>query len=135
MPPLHRRLRQAGFLYGLLYCLFLAAGAIPATRSAIFSHPERPSFPLEAGLTFLLFALFVVGLIVWSHTEVGAGLVFIIWYALVFWMDLFSTRYGQGGGAGPVIGLPGLLLGAILVAAGGVERIRSGLPPAPPRHG
>ena len=125
MQPIHRRLRIIGFIYGFLYFLFIAAGTIPATRSAIFSHPELPSFRLEQSLAFLLFALFLVGLIIWSYSELGVGLVFLIWYAQVIWEDLFSTRYGMGGGAGPVIGGPGLLIGLILVAAWVVNRFRS----------
>jgi hypothetical protein len=131
MQPIHRRLHIIGFVYGLLYFLFIAAGTIPATRSAIFSQPELPSFRLEQSLAFLLLALFVVGLIVWSHSELGAGLVFLIWYAQVIWMDLFSTRYGMGGGAGLFLGCPGLLMGLILVAAWVVNRFRSRLSAAP----
>ena len=130
-----RPLRIIGFVYGFLYFLFIAAGAIPATRSAIFSHPELPSFRLEASLTFILFALFLVGLIVWSHSELGAGLVFLVWYAQVVWADLFSTRCGMGGGAGPVLGIPGLLIGLILVAAWLVNRFRSRLSAASAQHG
>ena len=81
----------------------------------------------------MLFALFLVGLIVWSHSELGAGLVFLIWYGQIFWADQFSTRYGMGGGAGPVIGSPGLLIGLILVAAWVVNRVRSRLSAAPPQ--
>jgi hypothetical protein len=120
-----RPLRIIGLVYGFLYFLFIAAGTIPATRLAIFSHPELPSFRLEQSLAFLLFALFLVGLIVWSHSELGAGLVFLIWYAQVFWGDQFSTRYGMGGGAGPVLGIPGLVIGLILAAAWVVNRFRS----------
>jgi len=120
-----RPLRIIGLVYGFLYFLFIAAGTIPATRSAIFSHPELSSFRLEQSLAFLLFALFIVGLIVWSHSELASGLVFLIWYAQVFWEDQFSTRYGMGGGAGPVLGSPGLIIGLILVAAWVVNRFRS----------
>lgn len=134
MQPIHRRLRIIGFVYGGLYFLFIAAGTIPATRSAIFSNAELPSFRLEQSLALLLFALFLVGLIVWSHSELGAGLVFLVWYAQVIWDDLFSTRYGMGGGAGPVIGSPGLLIGLILVATWAVNRFRSRLATAPPQH-
>jgi hypothetical protein len=133
MRLIHRRLRLIGFIYGFLYMLFIAAGIIPATRSAIFSNTELPSFRLEQSLAFLLFALFLVGLIVWSHSELGAGLVFLIWYAQVIWDDLFSTRYGMGGGAGPAIGSPGLLIGLILVGAWVVNRFRSWLSAAPPQ--
>ena len=127
MQPIHRRLRAIAFVYGFLYLLFIGAGVIPATRSAIFSRPEHPSFQLELSLAFLLLALFLVGLIVWSHSELGAGLVFLIWYAQVFWDDQFSTRYGMGGGAGPVLAIPGLVIGLILVAAWLVNRFRSRL--------
>jgi hypothetical protein len=134
MQPTHRRLRIVAFVYGLLYLLFIALGTIPATRSAIFSRPEHPSFQLEQSLTFLLFALFLVGLIVWSHSELGAGLVFLIWYGQIFWADQFSTRYGMGGGAGPVLGIPVLVIGLILVAAWIVNCLRSRLSAVPPRH-
>ena len=134
MQPIYHRLRIIGFVYGFLYLLFMAAGTIPATRSAIFSNTQLPSFRLELSLAYLLFALFLVGLMVWSHSELVAGLVFLIWYAEVIWDDLFSTRYGMGGGAGPAIGIPGLLIGLILVGAWVVNRFRSRLSAAPPPH-
>ena len=130
----HRRLRIVAFVYGFLYLLFIAAGTIPVTRSAIFSHPELPVFRLEQSLAFLLFALFVVTFIVWSRSELGAGLVLLIWYAQVIWADMFSTRFGMGGGAGPVLGIPGLLIGLFLVAAWVVNRVRSRLPVAAPQR-
>ena len=131
MQAIHRRLRTVAFVYGFLYFLFIAAGTIPSTRSAIFSNPQHPSFGLELPMALLLFALFVVGLIIWSPSELGAGLVFLIWYAQVCWDDLFSKRYGMGGGAGPVLAIPGLLIGLILVAAWVSSRFRSRLSAAP----
>lgn len=132
MQPIHRRLRMTGFVYGFLYVLFVALGTIPATRTLIFSRPELPIFPLEQAFAWLLFALFVVGLIVWSHSELGAGLVFLVWYAQVIWDDLLSERFGMGGGAGPVLGIPGLLLGLTLVVlwVGNRLRWRSSAAPA-----
>ena len=134
MQPIHRRLRIFGGVYGFLYFLFIAAGTIPSTRSAIFSKAELPVFPLEYSAVVLLFALFVVGLIVWSHSELGAGLVFLVWYAQLIWNGLFSERYGMGGGGGPIMGMPGLLIGLILVAAWVVNRFRSWLSAAPTQH-
>ncbi len=124
MQPIHRGLRRVGFVYSLLYILFMTAGIIPATRSAIFSRPELPSFPLELSLAGLLLALFLVGMVVWAHSELAAGLVFLVWYAQIVWADLFSTRYGMGGGAAPVLGSPGLLLGLLLVAGWLVDRVQ-----------
>jgi len=125
MQPTHRRLRIVAFAYGFLYFLFIAAATIPATRSAIFSNPQHPSFGLELAMALMLFALFVVGLLVWSPSELGAGLLFLIWYAEVCWDDRFSERYGMGGGAGPVLAIPGLLIGLVLVAAWVLSRFHS----------
>ncbi|MGA9752855.1 MAG: hypothetical protein WBS54_13825 [Acidobacteriota bacterium] len=135
MQPIHRRLRIIAFVYGLLYFLFIVVGTIPATRTAIFSHPELPIFRLEQAFAFLLFALFVVGMIIWSHSELGAGLVFLIWYAQVIWDELLSEHFGMGGGAGPVLGIPGLLIGVILVVLWAVHRLRSPPSVAPAQRG
>lgn len=125
MGPPYRPLRIIGLVYGLCYLLFIAAGTIPATRSMVFSNPTHPEFGLAHSLAWLLFALFVVGLVVWSGSKPGAGLVFVVWYGLIIWMDGFSNRVGLGTGLGMIMGAPGLFLGLLLIGTWALNRGRA----------
>jgi len=115
MQPAKNVLRMVAIVYACLYLVFLIIATIPATRSAIFSNAFHASFRLEQTLTYLLFANFAIGLFAWFHSELVAGLIFLSWFALVLWAERFSIRFGMGGGSGPLLGLPGLLFGLVLV--------------------
>ena len=107
--------------YSGLYALFVAAATFSATRSLVFSNTTLPSFGLERSLVYLLFALFLGAVIASFRSELGAGVVFAVWFALLIWMDAFSLRYGMGGGMELITGAPGLIFGCIYLIRGFVS--------------
>ncbi|HTX54862.1 MAG TPA: hypothetical protein VMD08_15765 [Candidatus Baltobacteraceae bacterium] len=113
-------------IYGLGYLAFTLLATIPATRSLIVggNHPE--SVGLETALVQLLFLLFLVGCVAAWQSALVAGLVFIIWYALGWWMAAFSTQYGAGeSGVAQVLGLPMFLVGLGFIATWIAQRRRA----------
>ena len=109
------KLQFATFVYGLLYLIFILLATIPATRSLIIESKRPDSVVLELVLAQLTFVLFLVGCAASWRSELVTGMIFLLWYAYVCWMDSFSTRYGAGGGMGPALGLPVLVMGILFV--------------------
>ena len=112
------RLQSATAIYGLLCLAFVLLASIPLTRGLIVWDSRPASAGLELILTQLLFILFLLGYIASWPSKLVAGMVFVLWYALVWWSDAFSTRYGAGGGMGPDLGLPVFIFGIIFVVFG-----------------
>ncbi len=104
-------------IYGLLYLVFVLLAWIPSTRSLIIENNRPASMGLELALTQLLFVLFLLGLTASWHSEFIAGMIFFFWYALVWWNEWFSIRYGAGGGMGPALGLPVFVSGILFVVS------------------
>jgi len=88
------------------------------TRGLIVWDSRPASAGLELVLTQLLFILFLLGYIASWPSKLVAGMVFVLWYSLVWWADAFSTGYGAGGGMGPALGLPVFIFGIIFVGFG-----------------
>ena len=105
-------------VYGLLYLAFVGLASIPSTRSLIIEGNWKPpdSVGLELVLTQLLFLLFLAGFTASWWSELTAGTILVFWYVLVCCMDVWSSRHG-GGGMGPLLGLPGLILGIGFMAS------------------
>ena len=109
-------LQSASLIYGLLYLVFIVLACIPSTRGGIIGNLRPDSVGLELALAQLLFLLFVVGCTAAWPSELIAGLIFLLWYALVWWGESFSRHYGAGGGGMPqVLGFPVLILGMLLI--------------------
>jgi hypothetical protein len=111
------RLQFAIAIYGLLYFVFVLLASIPSTRGLIIANSRPASVGLELALTQLLFILFLLGFTASWHSELIAGMIFFFWYALVWWADSFSSRYGAGGGMGPALGVPAFILGILFVVS------------------
>ena len=109
------KLQFATLVYGLLYLIFILLATIPSTRSLIIENKRPDSVVLELVLAQLIFVLFLVGCIASWRSELVTGMIFLLWYEYVCWMDLFSTRYGAGGGMGPALGFPILVIGILFV--------------------
>ena len=118
------RLQFATAMYGLLYLAFVVFASIPSTRGLIIGTGRPASVGLELVLTWLLFILFLLGCIASWRSKLIAGMIFFLWYALVWWPDSFSIRYGAGGGMGPALGLPVFIFGILFVVSGVQEERR-----------
>ena len=104
-------------VYGLLYVAFEVLASIPSTRSLIITNNRPESMGLEVALTQLLCPLFLLGYAASWSSELIAGAVLLLWFALVCWAEAFSIHFGAGGGMGPVLGLPGLVFGILFLVS------------------
>ena len=109
-------LQVATGIYGLLYLAFAVLALIPATRSLII-EPGRGSIVLELLFTQLLFLVFLVGFVASWRSRLLAGMILLLWYILVWCLEWWSARYGAGGDMGPVLALPGLMLGILFIVS------------------
>ena len=105
-------------VYGLLYVAFAVLALIPATRDLIISS-NRPdeAMGLELALAELLCLLFLLGYAASWLSELLAGALLFLWFALVYWMELFSIRFGPGSGMATALALPGLILGILFLVS------------------
>jgi hypothetical protein len=104
-------------VYGLLYVVFAVLALIPASRGTIISSNRHGSMGLELALTELLCVLFLLGYGASWLSELLAGALISLWFALVYWMELFSIRFGVGGGVATVLALPGFILGILFLVS------------------
>jgi len=89
-------------IYGLLYLVFIASGSYGSAGSEPF-------------VVRLLFLLFLVGYAaVWLSERVG-GVVFILWWAGMWYLALFVAREDRG--AGVVMGVPLFVLGILFIVS------------------
>lgn len=99
-------------VYGLLYLAFI-----------IFSFiPEQGYDPYDAEGIFVkgLFILFLIGLYgSWKDQLLGA-MIFLFWYAAMFYLENFIV--GSDGGGGLVMGFPLLILGVLFLLSHLLER-------------
>lgn len=107
------KLQVAIGIYALLYLAAEVLASIPSTRSMIIE--PNPNIGLELALTLLAFVLFLVGFAVSWRSELIAGLILVLWYVLMCCMELWSIRYGAGGGMATLLALPGFVFGILLV--------------------
>jgi hypothetical protein len=111
------KLQFATLVYGLLYLIFILLATIPSTRSLIIESKRPDAVVLDLVLAQLTFVLFLVGYAASWRSELITGMIFLLWYAYVCWMDSFSNRYGAAGGMGLAVGLPVLFIGILFVFA------------------
>ena len=94
-------LRALSVIALLMYVLFLTEEDVPLRNSGSFVHSS----------VYLLFLVFVIGLILLWRNELISGIIFVFWYglqwALVFWV-------WDDGELTLILGLPIGLLGILI---------------------
>ena len=111
------KLQWVAGVYGLLYVALEVLALIPSTKSLIITTNRPESMGLEFALTQLLCLLFLLGYAASWLSELIAGALLLLWFALLCWLEAFSIRFGAGGGMGPGLGLPGLILGILFLVS------------------
>ena len=89
-------------IYGLLYLLFLASG----------SYGSGGSEPIVVKLLFLLFLAGYA--VVWLDERIG-GVVFVLWWAGMWYLGLFVSLEDRGNAV--VLGAPLFVLGILFIVS------------------
>lgn len=90
-------------LYGTLYIILIIS----------FYKDGFIGFNLEAILISLAFLVFLVGYYFCWKNELMAGIIFILWWGIMWYLGLFIAE--QDKGAGVVMGAPLFILGILFV--------------------
>jgi hypothetical protein len=135
--PGQKQRRSTGLLtalsvYGLLYLWFIITSFIPAPEGNWISStvPFEPSWDRHFIAIRLMFVLFLPGYFVAWKNEGVAGVIFILWWVVMWGMDLLvMAPSGPEGGGGMAIamGLPVFVLGILFL----VNWYRRRMPPHP----
>jgi hypothetical protein len=119
MPLLHAILT----LYGIVYLVF----RIDTFISGVTYDPHNT----ENIVVNLAFVLFLIGYYLAWQNEGVAGIIFIIWWAIMWCLALFIVEHDKGGGV--VMGLPLFILGILFIISWyrkrGGETAASGIEP------
>ena len=100
-------LRILTSIYALLYILFIYDYFIPGENFDPWNT--------ENTYVKMLFFIFVVGYIISWKSELAAGVIFLSWYAAMWYLELILVPHGGGGGI--VMGFPLFLLAIFFIAA------------------
>lgn len=101
-------------IFGVLYLVFIIDNFIPADNF----NP----YDLENAVVKLAFVIFLLGYYIsWKHEGV-AGIVFIFWWAVMWYLGLFIAEHDRG--AGVAMGLPLFILGILFIVSWYRKRVR-----------
>ncbi|MDP6579077.1 MAG: hypothetical protein QF681_00355 [Vicinamibacterales bacterium] len=107
--------------YALLYLWFIITSFIPAPEGNWISSavPFEPSWAPDFIAIRLMFVLFLPGYVVAWTNEGVAGAIFILWWVVMWGMDLLvmAPAMPDGGGMGIAMGLPVFVLGVLFLKA------------------
>lgn len=92
-------------IYGLLYLLFIIASLNPIDNYEPYN--------LENIIVNLAFVLFLIGYYVVWKSERAAGIIFVIWWVVMWCLALFIAKTDRGSGV--VMGLPLFILGVLFI--------------------
>ncbi len=122
--PGQRRQRSKGLLiavsvFAVLYLWFIITSFIPAPEGNWISStvPFEPSWDRHFIAIRLMFVLFLPGYFVAWKNEGVAGVIFILWWAAMWGMDLLvmAPSGSEGGGMAIAMGLPVFVLGILFL--------------------
>ena len=118
-------------IYGILYLVFVIIGFIPSQEGSPVSPsvPYHP-FALEGSLVKVLFVFFLVGFFTAWRNRLTAGVLFILWWAVMWGLETLMVASGGSGGA-IVMGFPLFVLGVLFVISGYRQRRLRSVPSQP----
>ncbi len=114
--------QRVSSLYGVLYLVFVIIGFIPSQEGSPVSDsvPYHP-FGLDGSLVKVLFAFFLVGFFTARRNRMAAGVLFLIWYAGMWGLEILMVSRGRTGGA-VAMGAPLFVLGVLFIISGYRQR-------------
>jgi peptidoglycan/LPS O-acetylase OafA/YrhL len=101
IPVLHALLT----IYGLLYLIFII--------DTFISSDTYDPYNAENIIVNLAFFFFLIGYFMAWKNEGLAGLIFVLWWAVMWVLALFIVEHDKGGGV--VMGLPLFILGILFI--------------------
>jgi hypothetical protein len=116
-------------IYGALYLVFVIVGFVPASEGSpvAASIPYHP-FGLEGSLVKLMFGFFLVGFFTAWNNRLAAGVLFSLWWAGMWGLEMLMVARGLHGGA-VVMGFPMFVLGVLFIVSGYRSRRGRVVPP------
>ncbi len=102
-------------VYGLLYLLFIIDNFIPTENF----NP----YDLENSVVKLAFVIFLLGFYMSWKNERIAGIVFIFWWGIMWYLGLFIVEHDRWSGV--VMGLPVFIFGILFIVSWYRKRVRS----------
>jgi hypothetical protein len=108
------KLHMITSIFGVLYLIFIIDNFIPADNF----NP----YDLENVVVKLAFVLFLVGYYMSWKNELDAGIVFIFWWAVMWYLGLFIAEHDRG--ASVVMGFPLFILGIFFIVSWYRKKVR-----------
>jgi len=102
-------------VYGLLYLIFIIDNFIPTENFNPYN--------LENVIVKLAFLVFLMGYYLAWKNEMIAGIVFIFWWGIMWYIGLFIVEHDRG--AGVAMGLPVFIFGILFIILWYRKRKRS----------
>lgn len=99
-------------LFGILYLIFII--------DYFISEPQN----FESIIINLAFIIFLVGYYYSWRNDMIAGIIFIIWWGIMWYLGLFIAEHDRG--AGVVMGVPLFIIGILFIISWYRKRERSG---------
>jgi membrane protease YdiL (CAAX protease family) len=93
-------------IYGALYIILLLS-------FLLFENPDFNNINLEAIMVSLAFVVFFIGYYYSWKNELIAGLLFIFWWGIMWYLGLFVAERDKG--AGVVMGVPMFIIAILFV--------------------
>ena len=113
-----KNLLIATSIFGLLYLWFIISSFIPSSDGSWVSSavPFEPPYP-EQIFVVLLFLLFLIGyLAVWKNELIG-GIIFLLYWVAMWFVEIFvfAPIIGGDAGGGIAMGFPLFVLGILFI--------------------
>ena len=120
-------------IFGLLYVWFIISSFVPSPEGSWVNSavPFEPPYP-EQIFVVLLFLLFLMGyLAVWKNELIG-GIIFLVYWVAMWFVEIFvfAPIIGGDAGGGIAMGFPLFVLGILFVRRWYKGRIVQTVPPA-----
>lgn len=101
-------------VFALLYLVFIAANFIQPGNN----NPYDP----ENIIVNLAFIIFLIGFYFSWKNELIAGIIFIFWWGVMWYLGLFIAAHDKGAGA--VMGIPVFIFGILFIVSWYRKRIK-----------
>jgi len=93
-------------IYGIIYVTLILS-------FLLFENPNYNNITLEGVIVSLAFIVFLIGYYFSWKNEMIAGLIFLFWWGMMWYLGLFVAERDRG--AGVVMGVPMFIIGILFI--------------------